>query len=290
MCHMTTGSKAIRGRFLPAAAAILTATVFFHAPVVAAEDGPNILTAPFALSLGTFTLSSDTKVRLDGETTPGTPFDWENTFGGGDVTRFRIDGHWRFGDSDRHKMRFMWFSTSREKSKTLDRDIEFQDQVFPASATVTATSSFDIYELAYEYALWHRDTWEVNASIGLHVADLSLGLKAKASTSNGTLSGDVSREAKVAAPLPVVGVRGLWQLPHNFYIDASAQYFSLSIDEFDGRISDYKLAVNWQPKTWLGIGVGYNQFDVDVDVNKDRFNGNLNWSYKGPMIYYSAVF
>ena len=290
MCQMTTANKVINGRRVAAAAAALVAISFAYVPAASAEDAPNILTDNFAITLGTFTLNSDTDVRLDGKVQPGTPFNWENTFGGGDVTRFRIDGHWRFGDSDRHKMRFMWFSTSREKSKTLDRDIEFQGQLFPVNAKVTAKSSFDIYELAYEYALWHRDTWELNASIGFHVADLSLGLKAKASTSNGTLSEDVSRKGTVAAPLPVLGLRGLWQLPHNFYIDASAQYFSLAIDEFDGRVSDYKFVVNWQPKTWLGIGIGYNQFDVDVDVTKDRFNGSLNWSYKGPMVFYSAVF
>jgi len=289
---MTAAHLLSHGRGVAIAAMALAAISFAYVPAASAEDAPNILTAPFALTLGTFTLNSDTQVRLDGKgkLEPGTPINWENTFGGGDVTRFRIDGHWRFGDTDRHKVRFMWFSTSRDKSKTLDRDIEFQGQLYPVNAKVTASSSFDIYEVAYEYALWHRDTWEINTSIGLHVADLSLGLKAKASTSNGTLSGDISREGKVSAPLPVVGLRGLWQLPHNFYVDASAQYFALTIDEFDGRVSDYKFVVNWQPKTWLGIGIGYNQFDVDVDVNKDRFKGNLNWSYKGPMVFYSAVF
>jgi len=90
--------------------------------------------------------------------------------------------------------------------------------------------------------------------------------------------------------LPVFGLRGLWQLPHNFYIDASAQYFALSIDEYDGSVTDYKVVVTWQPKPWLGIGLGYNQFGVDVDVDADNFNGSLDWTYRGPMLFYSAVF
>ena len=39
-----------------------------------------------------------------------------------------------------------------------------------------------------------------------------------------------------------------------------------------------------------GIGLGYNQFNVDVDVEKDSFNGSLDWTYEGPMLYYSASF
>ena len=107
---------------------------------------------------------------------------------------------------------------------------------------------------------------------------------------NGQLLVDVNREASVNAPLPVIGVRGLWQLTHDFYIDASAQYFALSIDEYDGSVTDMKFNVTWQPKPWLGIGIGYNVFGVDVGVDTNRFDGNLDWSYSGPMFFYSASF
>ena len=88
----------------------------------------------------------------------------------------------------------------------------------------------------------------------------------------------------------MIGLRGLWQLPHNFWIDAQAQFFALSIDEYDGSLQDYKVTVNWQPKKWLGIGLGYNRFEVDVDVDADKFNGSLDWTYEGPMLSYTAVF
>jgi hypothetical protein len=38
------------------------------------------------------------------------------------------------------------------------------------------------------------------------------------------------------------------------------------------------------------VGLGYNQFSVDVDVDGDKFNGSLDWKYRGPMLSYSAVF
>lgn len=272
------------------AVAALTTGVLASSSALATDDAPSILNDPFYLSLGTFILNSDTTVRFDGDTGRGTPIDWESSFGGGDMTRFRLDGHWRFGDSDRHKVRLMWFSASRDGSKTLDRDIEFGGEVYPVNAKVNSEFSFDIYELAYEYAFLRRDTYEVTGTFGVHLASLGMGLSAKASTSNGTLTGDIKREGTIDVPLPVLGLRGLWQLPHDFWIDASAQYFSMNIDQYDGSVQDYKVMVNWQPKKWLGFGLGYNQFNVDLDVDGDKFNGNLNWKYRGPMLSYSAVF
>jgi hypothetical protein len=227
-------------------------------------------------------------VRLDGDTQTGSNLDWENTFGDDDLTRFRVDGQWRFGE--RHKARFLWFNSSRSESTTLDRDIDWGDETFPLDANVRGQFDFDIYELAYEYSFLKRETYELNGSFGLHYTDLSFSLSAKASTSGGTLEADIEEDASVGAPLPVIGLRGLWQLPYHFWIDAQAQFFYLSIDEYDGNLQDYKVMVTWQPRKWFGLGLGYNHFAIDVDVDADRFDGSLDWTYKGPMLSYSAVF
>lgn len=253
-----------------------------------AADSPDVLTDPFFVSLGSFILSTDTKVRLDGKIDDGSLVDWEQKFGKGDVTRFRIDGFWRF--ADRHKVRFLWFNNRRTNSTTLDEEIEWGDETFPVNAKVKGEFDFDVYELAYEYAFLRRPSYELTGTIGLHYTDLSLALSARGSVNDGQISGDIRKEASVGAPLPAFGLRALWTLPYNLSLDASAQYFALSIDEYDGSLADYKVVLTWQPKKWLGLGIGYNQFGVDVNIGKDKFNGSLDWSYRGPMIFYSAVF
>ena len=161
-----------------------------------------------------------------------------------------------------------------------------RDSTYPVDAKVKADFSFDVYQVAYEYALWRRNNYEINGSVGLHYTDLSMSLAVDASS----VSAKIKEEASVAAPLPVVGLRGIWALPHNFWLDASAQFFALSFDEYDGNLQDYKIVVTWQPKKWLGIGLGYNQFGIDVDVDQSKFKGSLDWTYQGPMLYYSATF
>jgi hypothetical protein len=254
------------------------------------EEGPNLLNDSFYVALGTFILNSDTEVSLNGEAQQGSIVDWERNFGDDDMTRVRLDGYWRFGDSQRHKIRGLWFSTSRDSSRTIERDIEWGDVTYPASISLKGESSFDIYELAYEYAFLRRDNYEVTGTAGLHYTEISLALSGAGEINGQPVQGGVKKEGSVGAPLPVIGLRGLWDLSHNFWIDASAQFFSMSFEEFDGNLQDYRLAVVWQPKKWVGVGLGYNRFKVDVDITKDRFDGNLNWSYDGPMIFYSASF
>lgn len=268
------------------------APLLLGSPVVLAEEAPNLLTDPFQFSLGTFILASDTKVRLDGKTGPGTQFDWEQAFGSSDATRFRIDGYWRF--ADRHKVRILWFNNSTSGSRTLERDIEWNDVTYPTSVKIKGEFNFDIYELAYEYAFLRRDSYELTGTIGVHYTDLALALKGQGTIEgpdgSEPVSGGVRREGSVGAPLPVLGLRGLWGLPHDLWIDASVQYFALSIDEYDGSVLDYKLALMWQPKKWVGLGAGYNAFAVDLDIDTGNFKGSLDWTYRGPMIFYSVAF
>ena len=178
---------------------------------------------------------------------------------------------------------------SRDNSKTWNRDIEWGGDIYPVGVKVDAEFSFTVIEVAYEYAFLKRDKYELDGSIGLHYTDMSASLKAKAEVSGGQLEGDISNSASVAAPLPVIGLRGIWDLSHNFWLDATAQYFALSIDDIDGSLQDYRVLVTWQPKKWLGIGIGYNRFKLDVDVNKDDFNGVAGLDLQRPDDFLQCV-
>ena len=79
-------------------------------------------------------------------------------------------------------------------------------------------------------------------------------------------------------------------LGQTFSIDLSGQFFSLTYGDIEGDIQDYRLLLNWQPKSWLGLGIGYDHFSVDVDVSSDNFRGKMNWAYDGPMIFYGVSF
>lgn len=254
------------------------------------DEAHGILGDSFNIALGTFIVNTDTTLRLDGAGGErGVPIDWEKDFGDGDVYRFRFDGYWRF--ADRHKLRALVFSSSRSATRTFDDDLEWGGDTFQANANIKGKIKFSIYELAYEYAFLRRKNYELAASLGLHYLDYDATLEGNATVAGTT--GEIvntERTGNIGAPLPVVGLRGTWVFAKTFSFDLSAQYFSLSYGDYDGNIQDYRALLNWQPKRWLGIGIGYDLFSLDVDLDSHDFNGNVDWRYKGPMIFYSASF
>jgi hypothetical protein len=246
------------------------------------------LTDPFQLSLGAFFVESAPAIQLHGESDKGDRVDWGREFGGIDTSRNRLDGHWRF--TQRQKVRVSAFSASRERTKVLEGGIDWGGETYPARASVDADLSFDILEVAYEHALLRGRNYELNGSLGLHYMNLDASLDARAVASGGTLTEDISSSARLDAPLPVLGLGGLWSLRHHLWLDASAQFFALSIDDYDGYLQNYRVSVTWQPRSWVGIGVGYHLFAIDVAAEKQRFDGKLDWSYRGPLVFYSASF
>lgn len=255
------------------------------------DDVPNILGDSLYVAVGTFLVDTETTLRLEGDAgQQGTPIDWEKNFGEGDVYRFRFDGFWRF--ADRHKLRALVFSSSRSRSTTFDEGIEWGGETFQPGGTIDGEIKFSIYELAYEYAFMRRESYEVAASVGVHYTDFKATLAgtATAAGTGATAEGRIEKSGDVGAPLPVIGLRGTWSLGKTFALDVSGQYFSLTYGDIDGNIQDYRLLLNWQPKSWLGIGVGYDRFSINVDVDSGDFRGTMDWKYQGPMIFYSVLF
>jgi len=272
------------------AAVLATACALTFRLAVAGDRGP--IDQDFQASLGAFFLSTGSEVRLDGETLgTGTKIDWENEFHVDDRDQFRVDAFWRF--ADKHKVRLMYFENNRSNSSVLSRDINFGDTTFPLDLEVDTFFDTRVVELAYEYAFLRRENLELSGSIGIHNIKVEAGIQGKLSTSGGEGTVDLVDAKEVAeadGPLPVLGLRILWDMGHNFYFDGLAQYFFASIDQYDGSVEDYKFGVTWFPVRNAGIGIAYNRFVTRLDVEKDSFDGRLKLQYDGPLAFITVGF
>lgn len=157
-------------------------------------------------------------------------------------------------------------------------------------AQVTAGLGFEVIEAAYEYAFVTTPRAEVSGSIGLHYTTLEARISAVVTAGGAGATRTVGGPRSVAAPLPVVGVRGMWRLAETVYLDAQAQYFSLAIDDIKGSLYNYRAALVWQPTRRIGVGLGYDAFGVDVDLRQDDFRGKVDWIYRGPQAFVSVAF
>jgi hypothetical protein len=252
----------------------------------AQEFGP--LEQRVNVSLGAFFLDTDTTMRVDGETGRGTAIDFGDDLGFRDEDRFRVDGFWRF--AERHKIRFMYFRNVLDAGRTIQRDIEFRDVVYPLNVRVDAEFETEIIEAAYEYAFMRREDFELSATLGLHLIRFSLAVAGEGTPESGVGSRYVRSEARGDGPLPVIGIRSLWNVGGNWYIDAHAQFLALSVDEYEGHVSDYKVALMWQPLRHIGVGVAYNDFRTRLDADANRFEGQLRFEYAGPLAFVTFAF
>ncbi|HEY6125482.1 MAG TPA: hypothetical protein VIV63_12590 [Steroidobacteraceae bacterium] len=267
----------------------MTAVLFGIAGATVAQEGRNPLNATAVVDMGGFFLSTDIQVRLDGEGgRVGDTIDFDDTFGLDRFERFRVDGLWRI--KGKHSIRGTYFKNNRSSTNELDRDINFGDETYPVGATTTARWELEVMQLSYDYAFKRTDKYELAAGIGVHVLDARLALDATVTGAGGSFSTELSESGSTDAPLPVLGLRGIWALPHNFYFTAQAQYFYVDYNEYNGSLSDLKATIVWQATPRFGVGLGYNDFRFRFDLEKNLFSGRLRWNYGGAMAFASVTF
>jgi hypothetical protein len=269
---------------------ILCLTLGSLAGVAHAEER-DPLDAKFIIDAGYFFMSTDMRVRVNGETTQeaGSDVNYDDTFGIGDFDRFRVDMMWRI--ADRHSIQAMYFQNNRSSSRTIQEDVEFKGQLYPVGATVDASSEVTIVQLSYAYAFLRKDNYELAVSGGVHYIDMNLGLDATVNVNGQTSTRNLDASASTQAPLPIVGIRGTWKLPHNLYINAQAQYLYIDFDPYKGSLLDLKASFVWQCTDHFGVGVAYNDFRFRFDLDdQPKFDGRLRWDYGGAIAFATVMF
>lgn len=268
----------------------LAAACCFAAAVHAQErEARNPLQAKIIADAGGFFMSTDTRVRVDAESTgaQGTDIDYDDTFGLGDFDRFRGEFLWRI--ADRHVLRAMYFKNDRNATRQLSEDIDFGEETFPVGADVAAQSELTVAQLSYDYAFLRRESYELAVGIGVHMLDVGLKLDATVTGEGGTQP--IAESATTLAPLPVVALRGVWRVGENFYFTAQAQYFQIKYDPYDGSLTDLKATFVWQPTDHFGLGIGYNDFGFRFDLDDEGdFSGRLRWNYGGGIAFATFMF
>jgi len=274
---MMTANK-LAGYRAAAAAGVLLA-ILVATPAPADEVGLE----RFSISVGAFLTYRDTYMRLDGEVPrSGTPTDFEKDLGfDKSDTVIRLDSYVRF--SDRHRIDFSVFDLSRSATRqVIDRDIEWNGEVFPVNVEVDSSLDMRISKLAYTWSFLQRDKGFVGASAGLYVADTRASLKAD---SLGRVAG-----GSVTAPLPVVGFRGQYELSDKWTLRGNAEVFALEYGDYSGSLYDTYAGLDYQLFKQMAIGLGVNTVRINVRVDKSVFRGDLDWRYSGGLLFFKFDF
>jgi hypothetical protein len=253
-------------------AVAIAATLVLGSPTTALADDEN-----FSVSLGLFLTERDSQTRVDG-TIPdsGTPVDLENDLGLDKSDNvFRIDGYYRF--NEKHRIDFSVFDLSRSASKEIEKEIDWNDTIYPIDTTVDASLDLAIYKLAYTWSFIRRDSGYLGLTAGLYTADIGTSISAE--------SIGRSSSGGVTAPLPVLGLRGQYDFSERWSLRASAEIFAIEYGDFSGSLYDVFASVDYQITDHVALGAGINVVNINVGVSKPNLDGDLDWRYDGGLLF-----
>lgn len=244
----------------------------------------------FWLEASAYMPKIDSSIQVDSPANPdiGTEIDVETDLGLDNdealpafLAGARLGGRWTIIGE--------YYAIGRDATKSLERTIVVEDVTYPVAASVTTNFDTDVYRLVIGYSFVRNDKAEAGAAIGLHATDFQIGIEGMGSV--GGVSGQTeARRQDFLAPLPTVGVFAGVELAPNLRLSGRADYLSLSIGDYDGRLLNAQAKISYRVTRHVGVGVAWRHVDYRVDVEKERYEGRFKYKFSGPAVFLEAGF
>ena len=179
------------------------------------------------------------------------------------------------------------FESDRSSSRTLSDSIEWQDLVFDAGVRVEAKSNVEITRLFFARRFHDKGPHSLRLGAGFHWLRMGASLAGEATID------DLSREfrrsvVKTELPMPNIGAWYRYSPSRRWMFNFRADWLSASIDKYNGGIWNAVAGVNFSPWDHVGLGLSYQFFQLDGTIKEDRWRGDIQTSFTGPVVYISG--
>jgi len=212
--------------------------------------------------------------------------------------------------NDKHLVFIDWKQLHRSaevQSLSTPFQVDLDDKIFDVKvgSQLKTTLNIDIARIGYGYSFFQGNHYNMGVSLGLHAMFVKTGFE-------GTVGACIEGEniddcgitavpnvvdEKITAPLPDIGLYGIYEFSPGFSFRAHAQYFQIKLDDLDGRLIDVRAGIEAEiSKNWH-MTAAFNYYEVDVDYEQKSdiedvsvANYNLSYSFIGPMLSVSYHF
>jgi len=251
-------------------------------PSIADDTAPATNGSKWGFSIGAFITDQDMQTEFGVNFGEGSVrVDFEDDLGLKDSQSVgRLAAFYKF--NERHQVEFDIFDLSQSATAIIEEEFSWGDTTFPVDAEVATGLDLSIYKIAYSYFPAQNEQGKFGLTGGFYVADIGLSLR--------ILPEDTEEVGAVTAPLPVLGVRGEYYFTERWRFSASAEWFGLEIDEYDGHLNDTLIAIDYRITDHFALGLGYNRVDIDVDATDKALRADLIWEYSGVIAYLRGTF
>ncbi len=232
---------------------------------------------------GLFFNKTDTAFRTASDLLgTGTLIDGEEDLGlAPSGTTWAVNLALRLGKNKRHMLEGRYFALKREAQTTLQRTIQFGDEIVPVFAAAQSHYAADIFRAHYSYMVSTGRRHELGLALGLVASDVDVALEVPVL--------GIDEDEGLPLPVPTVGLRAQGHLAPRLRLRASTDVFVLPVRDIDGTLIDSFVGLELDLTHRLGLGAGYTFVDIDVDSSLDGYSGSLEVTYRGLMSYIKVM-
>jgi hypothetical protein len=169
------------------------------------------------------------------------------------------------------------------------RDINFDDVTYSAGASLSSGFDTKIYRAAVGYSFLKSHRAELGAALGLHVTQFKISIAGEGHIGNAAVQSEL-RKRDALAPLPTLGLYAGYAITPRLSAAARVDYLSLKVGDYDGRLVNTEARLGYRLLDHVELGAAYRYVDYDLNIDKERWQGELAYKFKGPAVFLRAVF
>jgi hypothetical protein len=231
----------------------------------------------FRLEAGGFRIGADTKLTLNRGGNVGT-VDFESDLDlNENANRAYFEAFWRAGR--RHLLSVAYQGLNREGGGvTLERTINWGDQVFPVGITATGVANSDYVSGVYRFAAYRNDRFEIGPALGFGYLWVEAGIDA--TTTVGGVTTRVSESATSGNPTGNLGAYLYVWPARRVLVRGDMRYILVKPENAEASIVEGKAALLWHPWSRIAIGLQYTytKFRYDRGILDTSLGGSLRFS------------
>ena len=249
---------------------------------IAVDDNKVAFPETFMLRLSSYSVDNvetDVSVNSTLGVGVGTNIDYSRDLGGDDsATVLRLDMYYRF--NPRHRIDFSQYRVQRSGERTLEIEIDFEDERYEIGERLSSDIDYTMYRLGYSYSFYHSEQVELSFSAGLNIMEYDFEIS--------NTDGSDASDASVTAPLPMFGLRIGYAITPKWSIHYLSETFFIEIeDTLKGSLLNSEFTLRYRLFDHFILGAGLADFSADLEAHDSDWDGRIEESSRGYSVFLS---
>lgn len=217
----------------------------------------------------------------------GATVDFTTTLGGDTSTdAFRIDSLYRF--NERHALGFSYYRVGLSGEKTLNQQIQINDQIIAANASTQTSLSFNIYRLLYNYSFYHNDKVELGVSPGLYMMQTKFNFAAQGTITNPggapVAGSSTTVNEQLTLPLPSIGLVANYNITPKLQFQSRYDFFYLTVGDYTGTMFEFYAGLEYRLFQHFAMGAAFDRLTAGLSGSGEQ-GFSINFGYNLLYLY-----